>query len=194
MGTKDESLVDYSNLVKFFNKRADQLMNDPEELKKATSGTFGNPVSLGPRVVSPEKWADDQVASAVAKSAKWLERVKAPRKNPIESAIAADKKRVDKLNEANRLGKWPAAMRGVNVDLMYETIDKRGESAFRSGLEDRKAKIVARVKELQPLVVAVAETIDKMPDATDADREKRLLAARKLMIELGKKRRGLKAE
>jgi hypothetical protein len=30
-----------------------------------------------------------------------------------------------------------------------------------------------------------------MPDKTDADREKRLIAARRLMIEVGKKRRGI---
>jgi hypothetical protein len=40
------------------------------------------------------------------------------------------------------------------------------------------------------MVAALAASIDSMPQGTDADREKRLLAARRGMIEIGKKRTG----
>ena len=79
----------------------------------------------------------------------------------------------------------------VDEDLMYATIRKRGAAAFRSGIEDRRAKVLARAKELQPLVAALKKEIEAMPDVTDGDRENRLLAARRGMIAIGKKRRGI---
>jgi len=61
---------------------------------------------------------------------------------------------------------------------------------FSDGLAARDSKISRVVGELQPMAQSVSDAIQAMSDATDTDREKRLLSARKLMIEVGKKRRG----
>ena len=64
------------------------------------------------------------------------------------------------------------------------------DRVFTEGVAARESKIKRVFGELQPLFQSVSDAIQTMPDKTDADREKRLLTARKLMIEVGKKRRG----
>jgi len=188
---KGESLTDLSSVVNRFKKNASKLIEENPELQNPDQELSGNPVEVGPRVLEPEEWAAKQMERATAAAAEWLKRVTRPRKNPIQAAIAAAGKRRDKLEESLRLGKWEKAMEKVDPEIMYAVIEAVGETGFKRGIENRKAKIEARIKELQPLVLEVARTIDEMPEVTEADREKRLLAARKLMIELGKKRRGL---
>jgi len=177
--------------VETYHKLADMIIEDPGLAEAMQEVKVGNPITLGPRVTTPEDWAKDQVDTAIAKSGKWLEKSRRPKKIPSKAALEAADKRYDRLEEAKKLKKWEKAMEMVNEDERMEIIEKYGEDAFRRGLEARRAKVLRIVKTLQPLVVGVAQTIDAMPTATDIDREKRLLAARKLMIELGKKRRTL---
>ena len=164
---------------------------DPEYAAELTGPKQGNPITLGEPVIPAEEWADKQVKRASAAAADWEKNVLRPRRDPLKAAIAAAPKRAEKVRQALEEKKWEKAMGKVDEELMYDTIRKRGQSSFRSGIEDRKAKVVARAKELQPLVVALKKEIQAMPDVTDADREARMLAGRRGMIAIGKKRRGI---
>lgn len=173
------------------NATLDRVQNDPEFAADLVAEHKGNPITLGPLVVSPEEWAEEQVKNAGNAASKWLDHVQKPRRDPLKAAIQAAPKRAEKVRQALEEKKWEKAMEKVDEDLMFATIRKRGAQAFRSGVEDRKAKVLARVKELQPMVAALKQQIDAMPDVTDADREARLLAGRRGMIAIGKKRRGI---
>lgn len=183
--------LDLTDFEKRLNAQLDRVQTDPEFAAEITAEHQGNPITLGPPVVSPEDWAADQVKNAAAAAGKWEKNVLRPRRDPLAAAIAAAPKRAEKVRQALEEKKWEKAMANVDEDLMYSIIKKRGAAAYRSGVEDRKEKVLARVKELQPLVTALKLEIQAMPDVTDADREARLLAARRGMIAIGKKRRGL---
>jgi len=183
--------LDLSDFTSQLNANLDRVQTDPEFVKELTEERQGNPITLGPLVISPEEWADKQVKRASEAASEWEKNVQRPRRDPIKAAIQAGPKRAEKLRESLDQKKWEKAMANVDEDLMYEVIRKRGAAAFRSGVEDRKGKVLARTKELQPMVAALKATIDAMPDVTDADREKRLLAGRRGMIEIGKKRLGI---
>jgi len=174
-----------------FKALLDQVETDADLRAELTGPRQGNPITLGPVVTSAEEWAEKQVKRASDAASEWLKNVQRPRRDPLKAAVAANAKRTQKVKESLDQDKWAKAMAKVNEDTMYETIRKRGESAYRAGVEDRAAKVLERAKELQPMVAALKTSIDAMPDVTDADREKRLLAARRGMIEIGKKRRGI---
>jgi len=150
-----------------------------------------NPVTVGARVKSADAWADKMVANAVAAGPAWRQGVLNPRKNPIEAAIAANGKRKARLAEAERDESWLHAMQRVDVDEMYRTIEEIGESAYTQGIAARKGKIRAKIEKLQPLVEGLAKTIDNMPQDTDQQREARMLAARRGMIQIGKRLKGI---
>lgn len=148
----------------------------------------GNPITK--KVKSADRWAKEQISGATAAASDWQTNVKNPSRNPIEAALAANDKRVDRLKKSIDDKKWEKNLAKVTQADINEVVDKLGSGVFSSGIEARTTKITKRVNELQPLAQSVSDTIQSMSDKTDADREKRLLTARKLMIEVGKKRAG----
>ena len=182
--------VSLDNVIGSFNKVVDYLQNTTDVKTFNTPHGKGNPVTLGSRVLSAAEWATKQVNRATAASDDWLNGTLHPKVLPNEAAIKANAKRIDKLAEAEKQGKWLKAMQKVNPDDMYEVVKNVGAAGYKAGIEARKTKITKTIADLQPLVASVAATIDAMPQATDSDREKRLIAARRLMIEVGKKRLG----
>jgi len=149
----------------------------------------GNPVTK--KVKDATRWASQQVKNAVDAREDWLDGVKNPSRNPIEAALAANEKRIDRLKQSLDAKKWEKNMAKVSPAEIVEVATKLGSGVYSAGVEARTSKIQKRVNELQPLVQDVSNTIQGMSDKTDADREKRLLTARKLMIEVGKKRAGV---
>jgi len=148
----------------------------------------GNPVTK--KVKDATRWAAQQIANAKDAADDWLDGVKNPSRNPVEAALAANDKRIDRLKQSIDAKKWEKNLGKVSPADIIDVATKLGSGVYSSGVEARTAKINKRVAELQPLVQAVSDTIQNMPDKTDADREKRLTSARKLMIEVGKKRAG----
>jgi len=148
----------------------------------------GNPVTK--KVKDATRWASQQIANAKAAADDWLDGVKNPSRNPIEAALAANEKRIDRLQESIKTKKWEKNLGKATLADITTVAEKLGSGVFSSGVEARTAKINKRVGELQPLAQDVSNTIQAMSDKTDADREKRLTAARKLMIEVGRKRAG----
>jgi len=172
--------------VAFFHALADLYVQglDP----KAMGIIPSNPVTK--KVKSPDRWAKQQIENAVAAASDWLDGVKNPARNPIEAALDKKDKWIDRLTAAIKDDKWAKNLKKVSPGEIIEVAEKVGTSAYATGITARESKIKKRVAELQPLVQAVSDAIQAMPDKTDADREKRLLTARKLMIEVGKKRAG----
>ena len=170
----------------FFHALADLYVQglDP----KAMGIIPDNPVTK--KVKSPDRWAKQQIENAVAAASDWLDGVKNPSRNPIEAALDKKDKWIDRLTTAIKEDKWAKNLKKVSPGEIVEVAEKVGTSAYATGITARESKIKKRVAELQPLVQAVSDTIQAMPDKTDADREKRLLMARKLMLEVGKKRAG----
>lgn len=188
---KDKPQVDLAVFDAVFDEIVGRVaeatgVNEPADLTLP-----GNPVSVGSRVPEAAAWADKMIERAGRASAEWLDGVLSPKKNPVEAAIAADGKRKQRLEEAEREGRWKKAMQQVDVDAMYEAIEDGGEEAYRRGIERRKSKIIGKIGKLRPLVHALAETIDKMPQDTDQQREERMLAARRGMIKIGKTLKGV---
>lgn len=147
----------------------------------------GNPVTK--KVKSAERQAKQLIDHAESAADDWLEGVKNPSRNPIEAAIAAEGKYEDRLLQAIKDKKWAKGLAKSSAAEIVDVAEKIGASGYATGVKARETKIKRVFNELQPLQQAVSDTIQNMPDKTDADREKRLLQARKLMLEVGKKRR-----
>jgi len=148
----------------------------------------GNPVTK--KVKDVTRWVKEQISGATAGASDWQTNVKNPSRNPVEAALAANDKRIERLQKSIAEKKWEKNLGKVTQSDINTVVDKLGSGVFSNGIEARTDKITKRVGELQPLVQDVSNTIQAMSDKTDADREKRLLTARKLMIEVGKKRAG----
>jgi len=188
---KVKPTVDLSNFEDLFSEILDRVNASTGANAPADLTLPGNPVSVGARVPEASEWAGKMITRAKAASNDWLKGTLSPRKHPIQSAIAADGKRKQRLEESERQGKWLKSMERVDVDQMYVTVEATGASGYESGIARREGKIASKIEKLRPQVLALAETIDKMPQDTDAQREARMVAARRGMIKVGQKMRGI---
>ena len=188
---KSAGLMDLRDVVSRFNEihKLRESGADVEAGVVLPDGTIlHNPVVR--KVLSADKWKKRQIDRATAARDDWLDGVKNPSRDPIEAGIAADKKWRDKLEIAMKEDRRVKGLRKSSHAEIVDVVTKLGAGVFSDGITARDTKIGRVVGELQPLAQSVSDAIQAMPDATDVDREKRLLSARKLMIEVGKKRRG----
>jgi len=184
----DPKLQDLLNTdpIAFFSALADMYRQGQDP--KAMGVIPANPVTK--KVKSADRWAKQQVDNAVAAADDWLDGVKNPSRDPIEAAKAAKDKWEDRLTQAIKDDKWAKGLAKSSASEIIAIAEKVGSGHYSTGVSARETKVKRVVGELQPLVQAVSDTIQAMGNKTDAEREKRLLSARKLMIEVGKKRRG----
>lgn len=150
-----------------------------------------NPVTVGGRVISADEWAKRQLEGSAAAGERWLYGVLHPKRHPVEAAIAANKKRKDRLAKAEQEEKWLKSMVRVDVDEMYKTIEAVGAAGYTAGVANREGKVKKRIAELRPMVEALALALDNMPQDTSAQREAKMIASKRGMEEIGRKRRGI---
>jgi len=151
----------------------------------------GNPVNLSPRIPEAADMAAKLVGNATNAGERWLANVQSPRKDPIAAMKASATKYKNRMAEALSQGLWERGVANINEAEMYATIKALGAGVFTTGLAARTGKITAVFAKLRPMLVALAGTLDAMPTDTDAQREAKLLAARRGMIAIGKKMKGL---
>lgn len=171
-------------------RRALEFINNPELYLAEMEDQGGNPITLGPRVADPSTWAEDQVLAAKAKGQKWFDNSLKPKKVPSEAALASKGKYRQRLEESLNEKRWEGAMENVDEDLRLEVIKDGGVGAFTGGIDRHKKKVVAKVKVLQPLVLALAKELDGMAVDTDEQREAKMIAAKRGMQAIGKALKG----
>jgi hypothetical protein len=97
---------------------------------------------------------------------------------------------IDKLKKAIAEKRFEKNLRKSSLSEIQTIAAAVGTGGYETGVEARRSKVTRVVNELQPLVQAASDAIQAIPDTTDADRIKRLTEARRLMIEVGKRRAG----
>lgn len=186
---KVEGPTDLGEFHVLLAKNMKRVGEDPEYLASITEEHQGNPITLGPRVATAEAWAEDMQTAAKNKSAKWLRNTLKPKKDPKEKALKAAKKYDNNMRSALDEKRWDDGIAAYDEDLRQKTIEAVGESGYRTGIEHKSDKIVAKIAKLQPLVAALTDTIDKMPVDTPEQRAAKMIAARDGMIAVKKQMR-----
>jgi len=184
------SIEDMANAIEITKQRMDE---DPEFRHELEVGhTSGNPMTLGPRLPSPEEHTRLQIKGVRDNAAKWLARTTRPKKNFKEEALRATARArwhnsMEKVLSENR---WEGGMALVDESETIATIEKRGAGVYSKGVEDREAKILRRNKELHADRLALASTIDAMPVGTDSEREAKMIANKRGLQAIATARRG----
>jgi len=180
-----------TNFLSRLREDLDLISQNPDKARELSEADReGNPVTLGPRVTKAEDWVEDMIAGATAKAKKWLEKSLRPKKDPKAEALAAAGKYHDKMTTVLAEKLWEGGIEAYDESVREEIIKNVGERGFTDGIQRHKPKALQKIRKLQPMVTALAEEIDKLPKDTDAQREERMLAARRGMIEIGKKMKG----
>lgn len=187
------SVPTIDDMLGAINETRARMETDEEFRKELVEGhPSGNPITLGPRLPDPVEWAKLQVEGAVAKGQVWLDRTTKPKKNFKEEALrkTSVERFHDSMSRALAEKRWEGGMANVNESEAIQIIKDGGTTPYTSGIQRRKAKIERVVKELHSDRLALASTIDGLAVATDADREAKMIANKRGLQAIGKKRRG----
>lgn len=183
--------VTLDNFSAELDKTIKRMVTDEEFAAEVLIGKpEGNPVTLGPRVKSATDWVNDMVEGAKARASNWLKNTKNPKKDPKAAALAAKGKYDSNMRKALDEKRYEKGIAAYDESARDAVIDAVGTSGFSEGIERHRAKAVSKVTKLQPLVTALAKTLDAMPIDTDAQREAKMIAAKRGMQDIGKKMRG----
>jgi hypothetical protein len=151
----------------------------------------GNPVNLAPRIPEADAMAAKLVANATNAAENWLAGVQSPRKDPIAAMKASGQKYKNRMAEVLSGDLWMKGVNQIDETEMYNTIKALGSGVFSTGITARKGKITGVFAKLRPLFLALTSQLDGMPTDTDAQREAKMIAARRGMIAIGKKLKGV---
>jgi hypothetical protein len=138
----------------------------------------------------PAKTAAKLVARAQSATADYVDGMKNPKRNPVEAAIRAKGKWSSRVQQAITDNNYEKGVRKQDYSEAVAIATGDGGSAFAAGISKRAAKIQRVHADLMPRLGALSQAIQNMPQDTDAQREQRLLAARKGAIAIGKQRKG----
>jgi hypothetical protein len=128
------------------------------------------------RVLSPEEWKKRQLDTlrAVGRS-NYLAGIKSPKADPIARGIATEDKYAAETRKAIDAGRRKAALGKVTMADWYKYASELGADKLVDGVTKREAKVTGFITAFQPMLTAHLAKIDTMPEATDGDRESRML-------------------
>jgi hypothetical protein len=172
----------------FLDRLAAKLLHVKAHPEDAPRGelTAGNPVSLSPRVPDVETWVGDMVTGVKNSGAKWKRNTLAPTKSPLVEAKKAGPKFEASMRQALDEKRFEAGIDAVDEAAMYDTIRATPDSTYVEGVTRRTSKIKSRVTRMRPLLLTLLNEEDQLANATEADRDNKVLAHIRGMRALGK--------
>jgi hypothetical protein len=168
-----------------FARALDLVATNPEVRERVNLMATGNPANVM-AVPDASTWANEMIAGAQAKAGKWATNAAASVDAMKANALTAGKRYETGVQAAIVAKSYDKGVQGIDTNEVRTTIQNVGAAGYSSGITARTAKIMAAIANLQPKVAALKQTINAMPQDTDAQREQRMLAARRGMIAIGK--------
>lgn len=128
------------------------------------------------RVISPEDWKKRQIDTlkAVGRT-NYLQGVASPKADPIARGIATEEKYALETKKAIDEGRRKAALQKTDMNEWAKYSTTIGADKLVDGVTKREAKVTDFITKYQPQLVSHLAKIDALSEATDSDRENRML-------------------
>lgn len=134
-----------------------------------------NPISIQ-RLPSPTQWVAKQIGNlrAVGET-NYRVGITTPKKSPIQAGIAAQAKYEAKMRDPAVLARRVAGLRKSSDEEWAAVAENIGARRLVEGVEARIHKVERAVGSLHSKMGAHLNRIDAMPNASDADSERRMV-------------------
>lgn len=179
-----DPLVAAGKLTELFEQHPD--VYDALHMKQGPSGlTIQNP---GP---DAEIMASKYLRNTANAAQSYVEGMQRPRRDPKQAALRAAGKWKNRMQEAIQHGSFEKGIQRADYSEAVRIATEDGGAAYTSGIAKRENKVRQAFAELAPHFAGLSTAIQGMPQDTEAQREARLLAARRGMVQIGRRRRGI---
>lgn len=128
------------------------------------------------RVISPEDWKNRQIDTlkAVGRT-NYLQGVASPKADPIARGIATEEKYAIETRKAIDEERRKKALQKTSMAEWAEYSRTIGADKLVDGVTKRVSKVTDFITKFQPQLVGHLAKIDALSEATDSDRENRML-------------------
>jgi len=154
------------------------------EVQAVIDEVANDPPEVGVKVTA-EEWREDWKAGVDAMKERWKKRTVGTRKDVVKLAIAAEPKFKDKMETALKEERRAKALKKIDTEFWRDMVEVTDATEYSEGALKRGDKFGMRIDEMYELRNYAALRIKAMPEATDPQREKRMLAARKTNLIIG---------
>ena len=129
------------------------------------------------RLLSPEEWRARQIGNLKAVGeTNYKQGIASPKKDPIAAGIEAQPRYEAQMKKDEVLARRKAALEATNIEEWYAYSAAIGAPRLVDGVVKREKEVADFINSWQPILASHVESIDKMPNVTDKDREERMLA------------------
>ena len=137
---------------------------------------FGEIMSSVKRVLSPEDWKNRQINTlkAVGRT-NYVEGIKNPKADPIARGIATEAKYAEETRKAIDQKRRVAGLEKSSMAEWYQYSSSIGADKLVDGVVKREAKVTKFIQAFQPMLSSHLGKIDGLAEATDSDRENKML-------------------
>jgi len=128
------------------------------------------------RVLSPEDWRKRQIDNlkAVGRTS-YLQGISSPKADPIARGIATEDKYAAEMRKAIDSKARASALAKTDMATWAKYSKEIGADKLVDGVVKREAKVGDFINAFQPMLSSHLGKIDQMAEATDSDREQRML-------------------
>jgi len=128
------------------------------------------------RILSPEDWKKRQLDTLKSVGeANYAVGIAKPAKDPIAAGIAAEDKYAAEVKKAIDAKSRAAALGKTTMAEWYKYSSELGKGRLVEGVTKREAKVSSFITSFQPMLSSHVGKIDAMPQATDGEREAKML-------------------
>ena len=169
----------------------ERLASDPDFYAALHGREIAPGIHISNPGPDPAKTAAKLMARAAAATSDYCDGMKNPKRSPVESAKRAKGKWASRTQEAIANNAYEKGVAKQDYSEAVATATGDGGAAYAAGIAKRGPKIARVHADLMPRLGALSASIQNMPQDTEAQREQRLLAARRGAIAIGKARKGI---
>jgi len=128
------------------------------------------------RILSPEDWKKRQLDTLKSVGeANYKVGIAKPAKDPIAAGIDAEAKYAAETKKAIDAGSRKAALAKTTMAEWYKYSSEIGAGRVVEGVTKREAKVSSFITAFQPMLTSHVGKIDAMAQATDGEREQKML-------------------
>lgn len=105
----------------------------------------------------------------------YVAGVQRPRRNPIEAALQAGEKWRAKMQDPRTYEAWKKALASISFDEWVKLAVELGSSRYVDGVRTKNYKYERFASKWFPILERLVAEVRRLPDVTDADRERRMI-------------------